>query len=211
MDNSTSTFVMTFLVLGQENVSLFLISQFSFNFKKTKYLFEVCFEAARNAVQQFSPHLISSDLRNSLNGIYGLPCTSHATSGSDFQQTSFLFLAVYLLLFLVLRQNPAFFILIVLQQVPLLSVVASQRVLCSQISCIMLSFSSKWSIYIDLTSPWSILPKSFWSVTNTACSAGLINCSLSPVLTRIINLRPISREQGIPKNSLLTLSFDSSG
>lgn len=75
MDNSTSTFVMTFLVLGQENVSLF----------------EVCFEAARNAVQQFSPHLISSDLRNSLNGIYGLPCTSHATSGSDFQQTSFLF------------------------------------------------------------------------------------------------------------------------
>lgn len=91
MDNSTSTFVMTFLVLGQENVSLFLISQFSFNFKKTKYLFEVCFEAARNAVQQFSPHLISSDLRNSLNGIYGLPCTSHATSGSDFQQTSFLF------------------------------------------------------------------------------------------------------------------------
>lgn len=52
---------------------------------------EVCFEAVRNTVQQFSPRLISSNLRNSLNGIYGLPCTSYATSGSDFQQTSFLF------------------------------------------------------------------------------------------------------------------------
>lgn len=167
----------------------------------------MCFEAARNAVQQSSPCLISSDLRNSLNGIYGLPCTSSSRLVLISSKLASFFLAVYSLLFLVLQQNPAFFILIVLQQVLLLSVVAFQCVLYSQISCTMFSFSSKWSIYIELASLYRILPKLFWSVTNSACSVGLINCSLYPVLTRIINLRPISREQSIPKSSLLTLSF----